>query len=137
MSTKPEYLDELIDRASKAAGNDSQLAKRLEVNRQTVSNWRHGERPCPAADQALMAHIAGMNAEEWGARALIAQHEGTEKGELLKQVLKKALAATGAALGSFGASAHTVTDALLKPIADFIRCIACLSESYRDIVPDS
>ena len=106
MTNKPKYLDELINRASAAAGNDNQLAKRIGVNRQTVSNWRHGERPCPPADQALMAHLAGLDAEAWGNRALISQHEGTEKGELLKQALKKALLATGAATVSF--SAHAV-----------------------------
>ena len=127
MSNKPEYLIQLIELASKAAGNDSQLAEKLEVNRQAVSNWRHGKKPCPAADQALMAGIAGLDAEAFAARALIAQHEGTEKGELLKQVLKKAFVATGAALGTFGASASET----VYTVIDFIRCILCLCKSYE------
>lgn len=122
MSNKPKYLDELIDKASAAAGNDSQLAKQLGVTRQRISQWRHDHQPCPPADQALLAHIAGLDAEAWGNRALIAQHEGTEKGELLKQALKKALLVTGAATVSF--SAHAAT-AIKSGVVDFIRCILC------------
>ena len=124
MTNKPEYLDELIDKASKAAGNDSQLGKKIGVNRQTVSNWRKGQQKCPPADVALMAHIAGLDAEAWGARALIAQHEGSAKGELLKQALKKAFVATGAAIGLCGSTAATTC-------SDLIRCILWLVKSYR------
>jgi len=116
MQTKPEYLDQLIDRASKAAGSDYKLAQRLEVTRHNVSDWRHGRKTCPAADQALMAHIAGLEAEAWGNRALIAAYEGTPKGELLKQALKKALLATGAALAISGAHAQTVIEAARSPV---------------------
>ena len=119
MSKKPIYLDELINRASKAAGNDSQLAKRLMVNRQTVSGWRHEHQPCPAADVALMADIAGLDAEAWAARALIAQHEGTAKGEALKGALKKALQATGVAMLICGQAQA----AIVSGVSDFIRCI--------------
>jgi len=125
--TKPDYLDQLIDQAAKTAGNDSQLAKMLEVSRQSVNDWRRGRKPCPAADQALMASIAGLPAEVWAARALVAQHEGTSKGDKLYRALGKALLATGAAIGSAGASAHLIFSP--KPITDtiayFIRCILC------------
>jgi len=123
MQNKPEYLDQLIDLASKAAGSDYKLAQRLGVNRQAVSNWRHGHKTCPAADQALMADIAGLEAEAWGNRALIAAYEGTPKGELLKQALKKALAATGAALVSSGIDAAQVTNAAHDMGLYLIRCI--------------
>ena len=129
MSNKPIFLDELIDRASKAAGNDSELARQIGTRRQAVNDWKHGRLTCPAADVALMAHIAGLDAEAWGARALIAQHEGTEKGKLLQQALKKALLATGAALGSCGVNAQALIDqcgtALSTYWLDFIRCILC------------
>jgi len=124
MSNKPDFLDELINRASKAAGNDAQLAKRLAINRQRISQWRNGYTTCPAADVALMASVAGLDAEAWGARALIAQHEGTEKGKLLQQALKKALAATGAALGLCGSAAA-------QSICDFIRCIESKAKAYQ------
>lgn len=115
---KPEYLDELINRASEAAGNDNQLAKALDVGRSAVSEWRKGLRTCPAADQALMAQIAGLDAEAWAARAIIEAYEGTPKGEKLANALKKALLATGAVAASFGANAY-------ESASHFIRCIFC------------
>jgi len=102
---KPDYLEKLIDLASKAAGNASKLAENLEVSRQTVSDWKHGRKPCPAGDVALMAEIAGMEPTVWTCRAVAAQYEGTEKGKRLREALKKALVATGAALVSSGAQA--------------------------------
>jgi len=109
---KPKYLDELIDRASKAAGSDSALARELEVGRQRVSEWRKGKTPCPAADVALMAELAGLDPEAWTARAVIQQHEGTTKGAKLEAALKKAVVVTGAALGSCGAIAAEVPGVL-------------------------
>jgi len=113
---KPNYLDELINRAAKKAGSDKKLAEELEVSKQTVSDWRHDRRPCPIADQALMAALAGLDADAWNARATISQYAGTTKGAKLEAALKKAALATGAALASCGASA--ANDA-----AYFIRCI--------------
>jgi len=117
---KPEYLTQLIEMASKASGSDYALAKKLGVNRSNVSMWKHGKQSCPPADQALMAHIAGMDAEAWASRALIAQHAGTEKGEMLAVALGKALALTGAVLGSAGAHAQ-------ETLSYLIRCIERLS----------
>lgn len=48
--TKPDYLDQLIDKASAAAGSDYELAQALETTRQSVSDWRHGRKACPVAD---------------------------------------------------------------------------------------
>jgi len=118
--SKPDYLDQLIDLASKAAGSDYKLAQELGTSRQTVSNWRHGHKTCPAGDVALMAELAGMDPEAWLARATVAQYEGTAKGERLARVLGKALAVTGAVLGSAGANACQTFD-------HFIRCIERLS----------
>lgn len=120
MVKKPDYFDTLLQKASERAGSDYRLAAMIHTSRHTVSDWKAGRKTCPAADQALMAHIAGMDAEPWAARALIAQHEGTEKGELLKQALKKALVATGVALATFGSSAQAAT---LESMSYFIRCI--------------
>jgi len=128
---KPNYLDELINRASKTAGSDSELARQLETSRQAVSDWRKGRKPCPPADQALMAGIAGLDADAWGARALISQHEGTAKGAKLEAVLKKALAATGAALATCSVHAQTVTDGFQYVIHDLIRCILCKPKVYN------
>jgi hypothetical protein len=123
--TKPDYLDQLIDEASKAAGSDYKLAAMLGVTRQNVSNWRHNRTTCPAGDVALMAEIAGMDPVAWGARAIAASYAGTPKGEKLAAVLGKALLATGAALATSGASAAAVGASY------FIRCIAWLIKGQR------
>jgi len=90
-----QKLNELIDRASEAAGSDYKLAKTMEVLPQTVSNWRHGRKACPAADVALMAHIAGLDASDWLIRAVIEKHAGTPKGDKLFEALGKGSRATG------------------------------------------
>lgn len=116
---KPEYLDQLIEMASTAAGSDYKLAAELGVPRQNLSAWKHGRKTCPAGDVALMADIAGMDAEAWVNRAIVAQYAGTPKGEKLAVVLGKALLATGAVIASNGVSAAVAT------CNYFIRCILC------------
>ncbi len=112
----------LIDKASEQAGSDYKLAAMLHVSRFTVSAWKHGKKPVPTADIALMASIAGLDAQAWAARDLIAKHEGTAKGDALYKALGKALLATGAAVASFGANAHPIS---LDSVFNFIRCILC------------
>lgn len=128
MQTKPEYFDQLLKLASEKAGSDYKLAQALKVSRGNVTDWKKGRRPCPPADQALMADLAGLDAEAWAARALIAQHEGSEKGTLLKQALKKALAATGVALATFGNQAQAAT---VEAVGYFIRCINDKALAHR------
>jgi len=123
--SKPEYLDELIDRASKAAGNDAKLAHELQVTRSTLSQWRHGKKPCPVGDQTLMADLAGLPATEWTARAVAAQYEGTPKGEKLVKALGKALLVTGVVIATNGAHAA------IKAGGYLIRCIEGLSYKRR------
>lgn len=117
--SKPDFLDQLIEQASRAAGSDYKLASMLDVPRQNLSAWKHGRKTCPVADVALMAQIAGMDAEAWASRAIVAEYEGTPKGEKLAVALGKALLATGAALATSGASAAAVAFDYL------IRCAAC------------
>lgn len=103
-----DQLHELLDMASKVVGSDYKLAQVLEVSRGQVSDWRHGRKPCPPADMALMASVAGLDAEAWLVRATIAKYEGTAKGDRLYKALGKALLATGAAVASSGASATAI-----------------------------
>lgn len=124
----PEYLTQLLDEASAKAGNDNRLSKALEVTRSTVAQWRSGAKKCPVADQVLMAELAGFKAEEWAARALVAQYEGTSKGDKLFRALGKTFAATGAAVVSFGASARPIfSHDGNEWLAYFIRCIEVLT----------
>lgn len=80
------YLDEAIER--KLVKNDSETARRLEVSRATVSDWRVG-RTAPNEDQAAaLAALLGkpeILAECMGARAKkpakTEKHEGTSGAE--------------------------------------------------------
>lgn len=91
---KSEFLDELIERATRKAGSGKALAEILEVSATVVSDWKSGRKACNAEDQALMASIAGLNGINWGSRALIAKHAGTSKGEKLEEALKNAITET-------------------------------------------
>jgi hypothetical protein len=119
----PKYLNELIDRASKAAGSDTALAKELEVSKTVVSDWRHGRRRCSPEDQALMAAMSGLDAEAWGARGMIEKHEGTTKGAKLQEALKKALLATGAAMLSASINAAPVMVTVPKVLDTMYRML--------------
>lgn len=129
MQAKPDYLDQLIEKASTAAGSDYKLAALLEVPRQNLSAWKHGRKTCPVGDVALMAEIAGLKPEEWIARAVVKQYEGTSKGDKLFRALGKALAVTGAAIASSGASAHLISslETPAKGLSYLIRCIVLLT----------
>lgn len=123
--SKPDYLDQLIEKASAAAGSDYKLAQVLNTSRQAVSDWKHGRKTCPVADQVLMAELAGLKGEEWAARAIVAQYEGTAKGDMLYRALRKSLPAIGAAIASSGAHAHAIYSTSVDAVSYFIRCILC------------
>lgn len=120
-------LNTLMDAASKRVGSDTKLAATLGISRQRISDWRHGRKTCQPEDQAVMAGIAGLNAIEVLARATVQQYEGTAKGDMLMRVLGKSFLATGAALGSVGASAAQTFSTTYSHLTDFIRCILMLN----------
>lgn len=135
MQTLPDYLSQLIEQAAAHAGSEYKLAKLIGVPQQNLSAWKHGRKSCPVADQVLMADIAGLKPEEWAARALIAQHQGTEKGDKLYKALSKLVGATGAALVSFGASAHPIfSHDGIRAAGQFIRCILLLSRRQQSAI---
>lgn len=113
-------LNALIDQASKHAGSDGKLAASLGVTRMVVSDWRHGRRTATPADQALMAHIAGLDPVQVLARATVEAYEGKPKGDQLMRALGKALLATGAAIGSAGASAAAIFSSTSIPTSTHI-----------------
>jgi hypothetical protein len=114
----------LLDKAKLASGSDYKTAQKIGATRFNLSDWRNGRRPIPVADVVLTAQLAGLDAVEWGSRAIAAQHEGTAKGMKLQAALKKAFVLTGAALVTSGASAAAITTTTAKVgLAYFIRCI--------------
>ena len=123
-------IPELIQRASTLCGSDSKLAAALGVSRMTVSQWKTGAKPCPPEEQASIAAIAGIDPVQVLVRAHLERHEGTAKGDRLLKVLGKWSLATGAVIGSAGASAHQIFSMVegLPPVgqwmAYFIQCIS-------------
>lgn len=121
MQAIPEYLTQLLDKAREKTGSDYATAKALGITRGYISQWRNGSSQCSPEDVAQLAEIAGLEADKWLIRAVIAKHEGTAKGDRLYKALGKALLVTGAVIGSNTASA------LQTFSTDFIRCILLLS----------
>lgn len=122
-------LIELMDRARSIAGSDYKLAKQIGVTPQTLSNWRHGEKPCPAADVALIAEVAGLDPQEWLSRATLWKYQGTAKGDKLHKALGKTSAAITGVLVSSGAAAEVICRTIpLEYVSEWvIRC----STMYR------
>lgn len=120
-------INTLIDKAAERAGSDYKLAAMLGMQRQAISNMRHGRKTATPEDQALFASVAGLDAMEVLARAMVWKHEGTPKGDKLMRALGKGLLATGAAVASAGASAAAIFSSIspAKTVVDLIRCILC------------
>jgi hypothetical protein len=102
-------LQTLIDKGKEVVGSDYKLAKAIGTTPARLSGWRNGHQTCPVADMALLAHVAGLDPVAELARAVVAKHEGTPKGDKLMRALGKALPAIGAAIGSAGASAAEIS----------------------------
>lgn len=103
-----QQLNLLIDKASAIAGSDSKLAATLGIQKQWLSNMRHGRKTATPEDRALLAMVAGLDPIAELARAMVQKHEGTKKGDLLMRALGKSSRATGAALVSVGAGALAI-----------------------------
>lgn len=103
----------LIDKAKEKTGSDYRTAKLLGISCQRISDMRHGRTAVQPEDLALLASLAGMDAEAWLVRGVLAKHEGTPKGERLLAALGKASVAIGAAIGTGTANA----------VGDLLRCI--------------
>lgn len=126
-----ESLNMLIDKAKEISGSDYKLAKMTGHTPQQISDWRHGRKPCPPEDQALIAGVAGLNPEQVALRALVEKHEGTAKGDRLMKVLGKALLATGGVIASAGANAMVISSTipgatlLVDLVGKIKQCIYC------------
>ena len=83
-------ITDLLDAAKKVTGSDYKTAQLIGATRQMVSNWRNSEKPCPPEQQALIAYVAGLDAEEVLVRAVLARHANTPMGERLLSALGNA-----------------------------------------------
>lgn len=119
-----DTVNTLIDKAAKTCGSDKKLSAVMGINRTLISDWRHGRKRCAPEDVAVMADLAGLDAQAWAMRALVERWEGTAKGDRLMRALGKGLLATGAVIGSAGASAAAIFSST-HSVAYLIRCILC------------
>lgn len=73
-------IAELIERARRKSGaNQSQIGTRLNRSRQTVTNWKSGERVPDDSEVIALARMAGEDPEAWLAVAQAARTEGTAR----------------------------------------------------------
>lgn len=108
MKTPNPEIVQLIDRAAKAAGSQAKAAKAAGLNPTHVSSWRTGlSDPMPEGIAAL-AHVAGLDATEWLARATLWRAAGKPYESVLKAALGKMSQATGGAIASFFGVANLI-----------------------------
>jgi len=112
---KNEVVIQLLDAAKAMTGSDYKTAKLIHAPRMTVSNWRSGRATMPAADVVLVAKLGGLDPVDWGCRAICAKYEGTQKGEDLREALKKVWEVIGEDAVTYSEEG--------KRVSHFIRCI--------------
>lgn len=121
MSTSQDLtaITALLDAARAKAGSDYKVAKLLDRSSQEISDMRHGRLKAQPEDHALIAAIAGLDAEEALIRAVIAKHANKRKGEMLMSALGNVLARTGAGatLLSYGSAGLAMTLAATSEVA--------------------
>lgn len=104
-------IDSLIKRASEKAGTEYKLAKIMGYSQQQIYDWKTKRKPCPIEAQAIMAEIAGLDAMETIAAALLERNEGTKRyGALEKAVGKACATIREAKAASFGGKADSDTE---------------------------
>jgi transcriptional regulator with XRE-family HTH domain len=116
------FLGELIERAAKECGSKQELAKRLGVTPQKLSNWRTGAVQMPPEQAAIIADIAGLIPEDWLVRVTLWNaKEKPYRGNLEKALGKLSRLTEGGAAGFFAiASQH-----LSRGDFDFLQCVRC------------
>lgn len=124
-------LNLLIDRAKAIAGSDGKVAAAIGIQRQVLSDWRHGRKNPQAEDYALLASVANLDPVIEMARAAVRIHEGKPKGDALMKALGKALLVTGGALGSAGASAAAIFSSIPAPTGRLFDLIVAGVTMYR------
>lgn len=122
MTSHQNEIVGLIERAAKAAGSQAAAARAAGIQPQKVSHWKTGQEEPPPEAVAALAHVAGLDAMEWLARATLWRSEGKGYAGVLKAALGERLRATGAVIASF------IGVVALAPLVDTtnnLRCIDC------------
>ncbi|MCE4555013.1 hypothetical protein [Pelomonas cellulosilytica] len=88
-------INTLLDAAKDKTGSDYKTAQLLGVPFQLISDWRGARKNPQPEDHALVAALAGLDAEEALVRAIIEKHRDKPKGERLLSALGNVLRRTG------------------------------------------
>lgn len=104
-----QYVNPLIDKASKICGSDSKLAERMGIHRVAIAEMRAGKRAISPATAAELADIAGDDAREAAIAAVIEGAKGTRRESVLREILGKAIAAGVAGLLAFSYSDDSIS----------------------------
>lgn len=102
-------MKSLIDSASEICGGDSALAKRMGVAQSVISDLRHDRRTITPETAAELADIAGVDALQAMADAVIARNKGTRREGVLREILGKALVAGVAGVLVFSYSSDSIS----------------------------
>jgi hypothetical protein len=100
MTDDDKHVIDLVERAAERAGSMNKLAKALHIAESAPRGWKALTRPFSPEDRMRVAAIAGDDAIAELARAMIAKHEGTPKGDQLRLLLGNVLRHSGAAVAS-------------------------------------
>lgn len=118
-----EDIKTLIDKASEICGGDAALAKRMGVTAGVISDLRHDRRTITPETAAELADIAGIDALQAMADAVIARNKGTRREGVLREILGKALAAgvAGVLVFSYSADSNSATATTKNSQAGFTK----------------
>jgi transcriptional regulator with XRE-family HTH domain len=95
--------DELLDQARQKQGlSDSELAGRLHISRQKVSDYRHGKRPIPDKHVTALATLANLDPAATLA-SVRAAHAPPETATVWQEIARRAALAT-AVIGAISAN---------------------------------
>lgn len=124
-----QYLDDAADRG--LVKNDSDLATRLGITRQSVSAWRNGD-ATPDADQAA-ALAALLNRPEILAECMAARAKKPENRAMWERAAR-ALSMPGACLSVVGVVLFTTPGGVkAAPLLEAVRAALCvMSTSLRN-----
>ena len=87
--SKPDYLDQLINRAAKECGSDAALAKRMGLQPSALGRYRNGELAAAVQEVFLIATIAGLEPEAWAARHIVWKYSETPRGPIVAEIVAK------------------------------------------------
>jgi hypothetical protein len=90
----PDRINNLIDSAVAKLGSEAAVARYAVSAQTTVQRWRKTG-VCPLDAQIVLAHAAGLNAEEVLRLAVVEAAQGTPRGQRVAKALGISVRAMG------------------------------------------